>query len=138
MDILSLFSELNYLAILVATIVSYALGALWYSPYMFLDAWMEDTAAQRSAKPGMAMLPLQAINLVAQFISVSVFAVILSLTNTVANAVNLSIIVAILFLAASAIKFYTHESRSWRLFLINSGYDVVVLLVAAFVIASWR
>lgn len=38
---LGLFSQINYVAVLVAAILYFALGALWYSPVLFAKPWME-------------------------------------------------------------------------------------------------
>src|SRR5690625_4671697 len=36
------FSTLNIWAILVATIVAFIIGGLWYSPVMFVKVWMKE------------------------------------------------------------------------------------------------
>ena len=37
-----MFESINWLAILVASISSFVLGGLWYSPVLFLNAWLAD------------------------------------------------------------------------------------------------
>lgn len=32
-------NEMNLIAVLVATVVSFAFGALWYSPLLFIKPW---------------------------------------------------------------------------------------------------
>ena len=33
--------DINYLAVLIAALASYVLGALWYSPVLFGKLWMK-------------------------------------------------------------------------------------------------
>ena len=35
--------ELDYLAVLVAAVVGFGVGALWYSPVLFIKAWQDET-----------------------------------------------------------------------------------------------
>jgi hypothetical protein len=45
------FEAINWLAVIVATISAFALGALWYSPMLFGKAWM---AANGFSEEGLA------------------------------------------------------------------------------------
>ena len=38
---MELFSNINWLALIIGWILSYGLGALWFSPLMFLKKWNE-------------------------------------------------------------------------------------------------
>jgi hypothetical protein len=46
--------DINYLGIIIATVVSFILGGLWYSPLMFGKIWMQimecDTLSQEELK----------------------------------------------------------------------------------------
>ncbi|MES1225993.1 MAG: DUF1761 domain-containing protein, partial [Bacteroidota bacterium] len=51
-----IFSHLNWLAILVAAVAYFALGAIWYS-FLFRDPWIKLTAVKMddpNAKKGVA------------------------------------------------------------------------------------
>ena len=68
--------EVNYLAILVATIAAAVLGMVWYSPALFGKAWMKlvgmsQKDLEAAKKQGMAKN--MAINFVATFVMAWVF-----------------------------------------------------------------
>ena len=50
--------QMNWLAMLVAAIVPLAVGALWYSPLLFANAWMKSTGLTEDAlkKGNMALI----------------------------------------------------------------------------------
>lgn len=52
-----MLGELNWLAVIVATVVYFALGALWYAPPVFGNAWMRaaGTVMQEGERPGPAI-----------------------------------------------------------------------------------
>lgn len=41
------FENLNLLAIIVAAASAFALGALWYSPLMFVEKWMKESGVTK-------------------------------------------------------------------------------------------
>lgn len=42
--------EINYFAVLLATVASLAIGALWYSPLLFVTPWMRLARITRGSK----------------------------------------------------------------------------------------
>jgi len=53
---LSLFSQINYIAVLVAAILYFVLGALWYSPVLFSKPWMESIGMTQEDMEGTSPL----------------------------------------------------------------------------------
>ena len=45
------FSQLNWLAVIVAALVYFALGALWYSPMLFSRAWQRSIGWDETKTP---------------------------------------------------------------------------------------
>jgi len=55
------FPTINYLAVLVAGIVIFVLGGLWYSPVLFVKPWLalqNKTEEQMRAEAASANMPL--------------------------------------------------------------------------------
>ena len=55
------FPPVNYLAVLVAAIVIFILGGLWYSPVLFMKKWValqDRTEEQMRAQAASANMPL--------------------------------------------------------------------------------
>jgi hypothetical protein len=129
----------NYLAILTATVSSFILGGLWYSPVMFGRAWMKEmafTAERLKAKGDVGRIMgvsfllelIMAVNLAA-FIGPKVSLSFGAFAGAAAGFgwVALSIGVTYLF-----------ERKSLRLFFINAGYHGVALTLMGAILGSWH
>ena len=112
----------NYLAILTATVSSFVLGGLWYSPLMFGSAWMRElgfTEESLKAKGNIGLIMgvsfllelIMAVNLAA-FIGPKVS---LSFGAFAGAAAGFG------WVALSFGVTYLFERRSLRLFYINAG-----------------
>ena len=60
--------ELNYLAILAATAISFGLGGLWYSPALFGKAWMRETGITEESARHRNMAKIFALAILATLI----------------------------------------------------------------------
>jgi hypothetical protein len=136
-------SDLNWLAVLVAAIAYFAIGAVWYAPPLFGKAW---AAAGGLPTPDPGSRPSPAIYLTPLIGSV-LSAVALAMlakatgTDTLQRGIVLGLVVAIGF--AVSITFVTAQFESekpkpmvWG--AITAGYHVVGNLVAAIVVATWQ
>lgn len=134
-------SGINYLAVLVTAIVIFILGGLWYSKALFAKPWvamqgktLEDM--QANAKPS-AMMFVQV------FICGLVIAYVVAVIEN--HFVNLTtargaLIGVLLWLVAGATSYGTSLFSSERrgLWMINSGFNLVSLVLAGIVLAVWR
>jgi Protein of unknown function (DUF1761) len=136
-------SDLNWLAVLVAALAYFAIGALWYAPPVFGKMWM---AAGGMAMPEAGTRPSPAIYLtplVGSVLSAIALGMLAAATDTetLQQGIALGLVVAIGF--AVSITFVTAQFESekpkpmvWG--AVNAGYHVVGNLVAAIIIASWQ
>lgn len=129
-------STLNFLAILVAALSSFAIGGLWYSPILFGKAWMaENGLTEQDAPKNMGMIfgatfvlsLIIAFNLAA-FIGEATFAF-----GLLAGA-----LAGIGWVAAAIGILYLFEQKSMRLFLINAGYHAVTFTVMGGILGLWQ
>lgn len=135
MDLFAAIHSVNYLAILVAGVVTFALGMVWYSS-MFSQAWSEDTGVSMNKPNGKNMTHVWSF--IGQLLAVWVLAIIMQSATTTAQAVNYALFIGIFFIGGLALKNYLYEGRSCRLFMINAGYDIVVLVIAALILVAWK
>ena len=134
-----IFTALNWLAVVVAALTAFALGALWYGP-LFGRVWQalsgitEDDIQQRHpAKTyGTAFL----LNLVAAFGMGMVMQ--LHPSPDLVSGFNVGILIGIAFVATSFGINYLFASRPFRLYLIDAGYMVALLSIMGAIIAAWR
>jgi hypothetical protein len=133
------FSKVNFLAILVATIIYMVLGALWYGP-LFSEPWMEligmtAEQAQQGSSPVIYLIPF-----VGALIGFYVLALFINATNmgTLSGGAMVGLLAGIGFLATFAGVNYVFSMRPLQLFLIDIGYPVVSLVIAGAILGKWR
>ncbi len=134
----------NYLAVLVAGVVIFVLGGLWYSKALFAKPWMalmgksEEEIKAAGAKSGMGALLAMAF--VCGLLIAWAMAVVINhfppFTLTRAAAVGLFCWVG--FAAPTSFATAVFSMTPKRLWLINSAYNAVSFVVAALILTAWR
>lgn len=130
----------NYLAVLVAAVAHWLLGGLWYS-VVFKNAWMAEMGLSAeamkgpdAAKKGMkAML----IGFFVGFIMVCTLSALMKITGmiTLRDAAVLAATLWFGFIATTTFNGILYEGKSLKLWLINNGYQLAGLLLAAGILA---
>jgi hypothetical protein len=137
---LSVLGDVNWLAVIVATVVYFAIGGLWYM-FLFAKQWTRamgtDPSESQQGSPAQYALPL-VTNLVST-IALAMLAYA-SDTNTVAGGLVLGLVVGIGVAAAAimATGFFDPQKAAPITFAgINAAYHVVGLAVAGMIIGAW-
>ncbi len=130
--------DLNYWAILAAAIINMAVGAVWYSNALFAKQWVKLTGRKmedmRGASPGYLVAAVGAL----------VQAFILAHFVRYAGAVTFAdgLITGFwLWLGFTAITTAVNglfAGRPWKLWQIDAGYFLVVLVINGGLLAVWR
>jgi Protein of unknown function (DUF1761) len=135
---LSSFHELNYLAILIATILGFAFGAVWYS-LLFGRVWrtemkLPDMTGQR---PNMA--PYFIKGLIYTFISTVALAWLIALAGTVGSrhGAALGAGLGLLVVGARFSNSALWENKSAKLMAINIGHEVLLFALQGAILARW-
>jgi len=135
--------EINWLAVVVATILSLVLARTWYMDRVFGGSWRKMTGITPKDSQKAGFRPM-AITLVANIITVVVMAVILSMYADYSgdkSIVSALVIGFIAWLAFSATTLATHnafEQKQDKLTSINNGYQLAFFLLVSAVIGLIR
>jgi hypothetical protein len=133
-----LFTSLNWLAVIVATIVYFLLGALWYSPMLFANVWMKLRNLSEEDIDGPNPV-IFLYSFILQFIAVTSLALFLAAMN-VEGAVNGAIIgfgagAGILFTLAGTTGIFSETPM--KLHFIDNGYHIVGLVICGIILGWW-
>lgn len=127
------------LPVILATLAAFGLGALWYSPFLFMKAWMRGEGVTKDQIPKRSVLYMLQINLyslVAHGAIASVLAVMFDLVevSSLDVAVSLGLLLGFGFIVTSRFidMIYTvhgnhYEAKSQVKFLVSSGYYLFVM-----------
>ncbi len=135
-------SNINFLALLVSAIASFALGALWYSPVLFSKVW------QKAA--GLTEDNLKNTNMALIF--GSSFALILLMDFGLAvilqghagrditawSGALYGLLIGLFFVATSYGINMLYQRKSFVLWAIDSGYQVLYLAMTGAILGVWR
>ncbi len=132
----------NVLAIIVASIVSMALGMLWYGP-LFGKKWIElmglsKTDLEKSKKKGMTATFV--ISFVSTLVMAAVLAYLLQMTGNVTaiDGAVFGFIIWLGFLATTLINPVLWESKPWGLYILNGSHYLIALIIIGLILGTWN
>ena len=134
--------NLNWLAIVAATVVHQALGALWYGP-MFGKAWMKSigkTKEQIEQSDGPPLAKLIAISAVCSFVLAIALACVIRLCGEKGIGIGMGIgaLTAIGFIATAVITNSLFEDRNKTTVGIYVGYQIFGCVLMGAILGGWR
>ena len=132
--------EVNYLAVVVATVISFLFGWAWYGP-VFGKKWMALMGYTKENMTSMKMKPITAMvlgfvsNLVMAYV-VAMLAGLLGLSGF-GGAFTLAFWVWLGFVATISMGSVLWENRSWSLYCFNVVYQFVLIFIMAMIVVMW-
>ena len=136
----SFISELNWLAVLVAALAYFMLGALWYSKALFGKTWISVSGVDMSnpdAKKGVG--GVMAFTFVLELITCIGLAILvyrLALGGFLSG-LKLGLLTGICFSSIGIIISYLYQSKSNALKFIDAGYHIAGNVIAAIILCLW-
>jgi Protein of unknown function (DUF1761) len=135
---------INWLAVIIATLIYFALGAIWFAPQTPIGkTWMSASGYQSPTTGTSSTNLFYVIPAATSFVAVMATALIAraTATDTLNEGVVLGLVVGIGYAATIVLTtaaFEFSKPRQWTWGLVDASYHVVGLLIAAIVIALWR
>ena len=136
--------NINDLMVLLAAVAAFALGGIWYSPPFFGPAWMrahgytpEKMAEMRATKPqGRTMI----VTFVAQLVMAAVLAYLMRWIGItgVKPGILFGLLVWAGFAGTVALIANIFSDKPFKVFVIESGYQLVSITLMAAIIGGWR
>jgi hypothetical protein len=132
----------NYVAVVVAAIAYWLLGAVWYG-VLFNKPWMqlehipqEQIAAMKGAAVAFPYIMSFLLNLVIAFVLAQLCA--WRSAATAARGASLGVLLWIGFVGPITYTTSMYEMRPIHLFLINEGYVLVGLFLMGAILGAWK
>lgn len=136
------FGMINWLAVIVGTVIYFILGALWYSPPLFARPWQaaigwDESRPQPQTNPLTYAVPLL-LYLVAG-VAMAILAAATA-TDTLAEGITLGLLTGLGFalpMVGVEATFDPNKPKPLQWFLITVAYHLIGFLILALVIALW-
>jgi len=135
--------EINYWAVLIVTVLSMGLGALWYSPLLFVKRWARLARIDMESREGAPVVIPMMVAFAVTFLTAWVLAgsVAIAWHFYGGSYFSSAIVTAItLWAGFTAARFITHdvfEGRPSQLTVLNIGFELATVLVMAIVLGLW-
>jgi hypothetical protein len=130
--------SVNGWAVLVAAVVAYAIGAVWYAPPVFGNRWMAALGKSKEQLGDPVRL------MVAQFFLTLVIAAVLAVVVVRFGAVTwiegaaIGLVLSLGLVAASLLSDWMFCGFNMRLYWMQIGYKVVYFTVMGAILGAWR
>jgi ABC-type Fe3+ transport system permease subunit len=125
--------DVNFVAVAVAALGAFLLGGLWYSKLLFLDRWNREAGLDPNRKGGHPAVVF-GLAYVCAFIAAWVVAHLLAHE---AHALHLGLMLGFGVSASTFGINYLFGGRSLVMWLIDAGYNTLLFVLMALVIAHW-
>ena len=139
--------SINMLAVLVAVIVNFFLGFIWYTP-LFGKSWGKEMGYDPNEKPeSSVMIKGIAFMVIGNFLMAWVLAWTLAGWQFIpgaaemspfTNGLNSAFFLWLGFYFPGDLGSTVWEKKSWKLFAINTVYHFVSLIVVAMILTHWK
>lgn len=135
------FGAFNWWAVLVAAIVGYALGALWYSSVLFGNKWMKlQGFKEEDLKDG--WIKAMIVTFITTFLTAFVLeAVITSWGEGITDwsrAIPITFLFGVFLYGGNQLSEYLYSRRPMKLFWITFMYRFVMIFVMTVILILWR
>jgi hypothetical protein len=134
--------EINYIAVILATLSSMIVGSIWYTPKVFGNYWMRVADVTPSGKASDAVRPI-IITVIVSFVTAWVLAGAAYISWDFYGGsffVNTLVTALILWAGFTAARFITHDAFDGRptgLTVLNVAHELVTIVIMAVIIGVW-
>ncbi len=134
--------EVNYLAVLVAAVVSMAIGFLWYHPVLFGKQWMKlkGYTSESLKKVQKEMGKLYALSFVVALVTAYVLSHVMTFSENyfgypmLQTGLTTAFWMWLGFMMPVQITATIFGDKKWKLFAIDTGYQLVSVLAMGVVL----
>jgi len=139
------FLGVNLWAVLVAALATMAIGFLWYSPMLFAKPWMVLMGYDPNDKAKIAEMqksagPSYAMSLVASVLAAFVLGKLIAVSGSVTaiDGLKIGLVVWLGFVTTVQFTNALFSRQRNRLYMINTGYQLVCYVVMGAILGAWR
>ena len=134
--------EINYIAVILATLSSMIVGSIWYAPKVFGNYWMKQAGITPSGNPKDAIRPI-IVTVIVSFVTAWVLAGATFISFEFYGGsflVNALVTAIVLWGGFTAARFITHDAfdgRTRGLTVLNCAHELVTTVLMALIIGVW-
>lgn len=128
----------NIVAVLVSALLAFVIGGLWYSPILFAKAWIREAGLTEEQTRKAKLARVFGLSAIANLVMAFNLAAFIGAKATLGFGLLAGLAAGLGWVSMSLGVIYLFEQRSLKLWLINSGYQVLAYTVMGGVLAAWK
>jgi hypothetical protein len=134
-----MLSNLNYVHILVASIVYFIIGALWYS-LLFGKIWMKLLGITGNEDDKKKMPMIFSVTFVLNFIIVVSTACVIGFVqpSNMIVAIKVGLLLGVGIAGTTCTMNYMYSRKSFGLIAIDAGYHVLAITISSIILTLWH
>jgi surface polysaccharide O-acyltransferase-like enzyme len=139
------FLGVNVWAVLVAAVATMVVGFLWYSPALFANSWMrlmgyDPNDKEKIAEMQKSAAPSYFMSLVASILAAFVLGKLITVSgfSNARDGLKIGLVVWLGFVTTVQFTNALFSRQRNRLYMINTGYQLVSYVVMGAIMGAWR
>ncbi|OFX19083.1 MAG: hypothetical protein A2041_00860 [Bacteroidetes bacterium GWA2_31_9b] len=131
---------INYLAMVVAALSAFAIGSVWYSPLMFGKGWQKALGLSDDDIKNANMVLIFGTSFLLMLImafGLSFLIKFIYIHPTWLKGLKMGLFVGVFFIITSYGVNILFQRKSFKLWAIDSGYQVVLMVIMGMIIGAW-
>jgi surface polysaccharide O-acyltransferase-like enzyme len=139
------FLGVNLFAVLVSAIATMVVGFLWYSPALFANPWMKLMGYDPNDKAKIAEMQKSAgasyfMSLIAGILAAFVLGKLIAVAGfwTAIDGLKIGLVVWLGFVTTVQFTNALFSRQPFRLYMINTGYQLVCYAAMGAILGAWR
>ena len=138
MHLAQILAGVNWVAVIVATVAAFILGAIWYSKALFGNQWMQEVGLTEENVQNANMAKTFGTTFALQLLAAIALSAFLGEGSNWLEGLHTGLWIGLFWVATAYGVTYLFEQRSLRLWMINAGYFVVWYAVLGTIIGAFE
>jgi len=134
MNFSNLLSNIHWIPVIVMTIFSFALGAVWHQKFMFGKTWTDENKSTLDRKANYPLI--FGGTALMHFLALAGLSAVVAGMNW-QDGLHSGLLVSVVWVLPSMAATYLFANRSLKLLAIDAGMYVVLFGVSGFVLSIW-
>ena len=131
-------SKLNHIAIICAALSSFLIGGLWYSKILFGKIWMRENGFTEEGTKNANMVKIFGTTFLLSLIISYNLAFFLGPKADLMFGLFAGLAAGLGWVSMSLGILYLFERKSFKLWLINAGYNIITYTVIGIIVGAWK
>ncbi len=138
---MQLTHEISYLAVFVCAVLAMGLSLLYYSPMLLGKIWIDSLdKSEEELNKSFNPLKVYSVSFLSQLVMTYVLALLISYANatTPEEGLRIGFLAWMGFIGTSMTINYLFEGKTFKHFIVDSGYHFITLLINGFILGMWQ